>query len=264
MLRAVVMIGTAAFSLIAGWLFLRGARAAGADRRSTFGAIDELRRRLRSTEAMLATERQLQLVWRGGDAPWVAASNLPPHVGVPRQVERILEFASWLDADNAVEVEQRLGRLRRDGRAFRLLARSREGADLEIDGRVVTGVISVRVREMTVGSDERRQETAERLRLRGDLDLARALYQVHPSPVWLRDAGGRIVWCNAAYIRTVKAGRLEEVIGKQIELLEARQQNKVAAELAEQREVHQRHAVVVGVGEVMAEERRRDRCDLVP
>src|SRR5690606_9151139 len=47
----------------------------------------------------------------------------------------------------------------------------------------------------------------------------KSLIEALPSPVWLRDAAGRLVWVNQAYARSVDARYADEVVGRYVEQL---------------------------------------------
>src|SRR5690606_11339294 len=61
-----------------------------------------------------------------------------------------------------------------------------------------------------------------------DIRSSRALINALPFPVWLMDVVGRIIWVNKAYVEAVEAANEDEVIERQIELLEVRQRDAVA------------------------------------
>ena len=58
-------------------------------------------------------------------------------------------------------------------------------------------------------------------RLQADTDAVRALIDALPSPVWTRDASGRLAFANPAYARAVEAADVATAVSSRRELLDS-------------------------------------------
>ena len=63
----------------------------------------------------------------------------------------------------------------------------------------------LRIKDLTGAKSELAELAADHQQLRRDIDTVGRLLEALPSPVWARDATGRLTWVNAAYARAVEA-----------------------------------------------------------
>ncbi|HHN67903.1 MAG TPA: PAS domain-containing protein [Thermopetrobacter sp.] len=198
---APLALSLAAVALAAGGIALARLRAA--LRRSRRRAR-ELQRQIDEMETVLASEPNALLIWDDrGEAP--ARSFMRLHVisGVPRDAEKLADFAGWLEEEAAARLNRALRALKREGRAFNISVKTRAGELLEADGRTAGYSISLRFRPVF---GERRDafEAIEASRhLTGQIERLSGLLDSAPLPVWLHDADGELLWANEAWLKAV-------------------------------------------------------------
>ena len=74
-----------------------------------------------------------------------------------------------------------------------------------VEGRAIGGRAVLRIKDLTGAKSELAELAADHQQLRRDIDTVGRLLEALPSPVWARDATGRLTWVNAAYARAVEA-----------------------------------------------------------
>jgi signal transduction histidine kinase len=238
-------IGFVVVSLTLSLFLLRRARV-----RAAAAAHDAqvLRQQLLSAQSALTAEPQVLLVWKDGARPQLVAHGLDGVAGLPRDLVDLLRFGTWLEADAAAELKRALDTLFNEGKAFNILMRTLGGAHIEADGRAAGARAVLRLRDVAGQKRELARIVDQHRRLGRDIAVGRALFDALPMPVWLRADDGRLEWVNAAYANAVEAETPEQVVERQIELLESRQRKDVAAALTK-RETYKARAHVVTGGE---------------
>jgi signal transduction histidine kinase len=239
--------GALCFFVAAALLLLVTRRRLRRRERENDGALVQLQRRLMAAEAQLRSEPHALVVWEQGQAPRIAVHNLKRELGVPKILQELLRFSLWLEADAASELAQGLDALLREARPFARVLKTTSGAFVEVEGRVAGHRGVLRLRDAAGPRLELAKAEETLKRDRRDAELFRALAEAMPSPVWLRNADGRIEWANQAYHRTAGGGR-DEAGGRVPELLEARQQRVVETVLKSGR-LYRDHVNVVLAGE---------------
>ncbi|MEL6291680.1 MAG: ATP-binding protein [Pseudomonadota bacterium] len=232
--------------------FVITGRARRSEREKALEATD-LRRQLIMSEAVFKAEPQILIFWEHDSGLRVVNQSLSTVAGVPQDREGLLSFGTWLDARSVHELKVALDALFEDGRAFNLFLKTAEGGDLEADGRAAGSRAVLRFRDVAGYKHDLVHLIERHRRMAGDIETSRNLLNTLPMPVWLRDDRGRIGWVNDAYIAAVEAADEAEVTGRQIELLETRQRNDLAADLAKSEMVRKRMPIIVG-GERKAHE----------
>ncbi len=194
--------------------------------------LQEVRARFDRAKTFMASEPQLFIAWAGPDSePDIGSSlPLPPDIAVaPR---RILAFGTWLSPKDAQELEAAVERLRGSGEAFRLQLAGAGGRHYDVEGRAVGGSAVVRIREVSgdrlelIALRERHAETQK------ELACLRALLDAAPTPVWLRDATGRLSFVNSAYAAAVEAKNSADAVERGVELLDQSARSEAAKALA--------------------------------
>ena len=206
----------------------------------------ELRKTLAVTEAILKAEPQVLVFWEQGSRVRIVMQTLASVPGIPHTAEGLEQFGAWLDAPSAQQLRDGLDGLFADGRAFNFLLQTSAGAHVEADGRAAGGRAILRLRDV-VGYKRDLARILDRHRtLTHEVAAGRALLDALPMPVWLKGSDGRIEWVNAAYLSAVETSSLAEVRDGAVELLEARQRDRMAAVLAASRSFRERLPLSVG------------------
>ncbi len=218
-----VVIGLTAVGGLAASIFVL--RAAGTMRSQVRSAQNEaasLKRQLAVAEAVIGGEPQILILWDTGLQPRVVCNTLRGVVGLPAEDAHIVSFSSWLDLASASRFKEALDGLLRIGRPFNMILRTVAGIHLETDGRASSGRAVLRIRDVAGYKRDISRIIDGHEGLARDIRSSRAILNALPMPVWFCDHEGRLTWTNEAYAATVEASS-DEVVEKQIELLEQRQ-----------------------------------------
>ena len=225
-LALAVTSGAMAVALALLWRSTRTARRLGQKREDEAA---ELRRNLASAEAILKAEPQVLIYWQHGQSVRIAVNTLTTVPGLPEDPQQLLRFGQWLEPQGAHDLKAGLDTLFAMGRPFNLLIRTAAGGHIEADGRVAGSRAILRLRDVAGSRRDLARIMDQHRQLARDISLSRALMNALPMPVWLRGADGRIAWVNKAYVAAVEGTDEVEVRERQIELLEARQRDELAA-----------------------------------
>jgi signal transduction histidine kinase len=193
--------------------------------------LEETRAKFDRARTFLASEPQGFVVWSAPDAePDISASTLL--IDAAAGPRRILAFGSWLRSEDAQALEAAVDRLRLSGEGFRLPLAGLGGRYFDSEGRAVGGSAVLRIREVSgdrlelITLRERHAETAK------ELSGLHAMLDAAPTPVWARDAKGRLTFVNAAYVAAVEAKDRDDALGRGLELLDSGEREKAAQALA--------------------------------
>ena len=229
--------GGAALALFTAYRGLRARTGAG---RSTGDEVAELRKSLLTAEAIIKAEPQVLVFWEQGLGVHVMTHTLATIAGLPPQHAELLRFGRWLDLASAQELKRGLDALFADGRPFSSLLKTSAGGHVEADGRAAGGRAILRLRDVAGRKRDLARILDQHRQLVRDTLAGRTLLDALPMPAWLRGADGRLQWVNEAYVKAVEAGSQAEVRQRQIELLETRQREAVAAALLKRTAYRQR------------------------
>lgn len=216
----VLTLGIILFAVISAILLLRTrARAASAGARYQ-SEIQALRVAASEARALLLSEPQVLIVWpaEGSDPQILGNKALLAPGPLP---ERLLDFASWLTPDAAQTIETAVRVLQAKGEAFSMTLDTRFGRAIEASGRAVGGRAVLCLRDVSALKRELAEITAEHDKLRREREAVGSLIEALPSPVWVRDKSGRLVFVNTAYARAVDAGDPSTVVAGGIELFDS-------------------------------------------
>src|SRR5262245_48254887 len=191
----------------------------------------ELRKNLLTAEAIIKAEPQVLVFWEQGRGVRVMTHTLGGIAGLPQQQADLLKFGKWLDLASAQELKGGLDALFLDGRPFTSLLRTVAGSHVEADGRAAGGRAILRLRDVAGRKRDLARILDQHRQLVRDTLAGRTLLNALPMPAWFRDSDGRIQWVNEAYVKAVEAAGESEARERQIELLEMRQREAVAATL---------------------------------
>jgi len=180
--------------------------------------INEVRAERDRATALLMSEPQVIVVWpAGGDEPDISGDiSIVLRTALPR---RVLAFGTWLEPDKAQAVEDAVEALRARGESFSLPVTTLARRHLTLEGRAIGGRAVLRIKDLTGAHSELAALSADHQQLRRDIDTVGRLLEALPSPVWARDATGRLTWVNAAYARAVEARDGLDAVARSLELL---------------------------------------------
>jgi signal transduction histidine kinase len=210
-------LGILCFAVISAILFVRTRRhlaeveaAARDEALASKAAIDR-------AYALLLSEPQILVAWPATD-------DEPEIIGDPALITTtsadVLDFASWLEADAARDMEHSVDALRARGLSFAMTVTTLADRLIEAKGQVIGGRAILRLREVS-GIKHELAELARRHQKHVDETAAmRALIAAMPAPVWARDDAGKLTFANHAYACGVEAKDASEVMERGIELFE--------------------------------------------
>lgn len=220
-------LGVIAFAVITAILLVRTrARAAEADA-SARAEIAALRAEADRARTLMLAEPQFVAQWPAdetepaiiGDTAIVAA----PAAG------RALAFAAWLSPEQAQAIERAVDRLRSRGESFAMPLTTLTGRYVEAEGRAIGGRAVLRVRDVTGTTRELAALSARHQSVRREFEALRMLIEALPSPIWTREASGRLSFVNRAYAHAVDAKDNDDAVMRGLELLDqgAREERRI-------------------------------------
>ncbi len=215
----VLLVGLLLFAVVTAILLVR-ARAGWA--RLEASSLDEtavLRAELDRANALLASEPQVMVDWpAAADEPNIEGDPAVVGVSAPH---RVLAFGAWLDAGKAGAMERAVEALRARGEAFSMAFTTLSGHPIEAQGRVVAGRAVLRLKDASGVKRDLLGLAGRYEALQSEIAALRALIEKLPSPVWLRDGSGRLIFVNAAYAQAVEARDPADAVERNLELLDS-------------------------------------------
>ncbi len=246
-LNALIMIALAAAAIFAAVATILSAFAASRRTASQRNAeVQELRRRLASSEALIKAEPQVLVHWEQGRGLEIVAQSLTGIPGLPASHQELLRFGMWLEQKSAADLKSALDALFAEGRAFNMILRTAAGGHMEADGRAAGSRAILRMRDVAGYKRDLGLILDHQKKIARDVRSSRALLNALPSPAWLRDGNGRLTWVNKAYVTAVEAESEAEVIASQIELLESRQRRTIERKHKTGKPYDERLSLIVG------------------
>lgn len=244
--KLLLIAGITMGALLASLLVWRSVRMA---RHLSKLARDEnakLRRSLAMTESVIQAEPQILLYWDNDHAAHLVANTLSNVAGLPSQREAILKFGQWLDPHSAGQLKASLDGLFQTGKSFNIILRTLTADHVEAEGRANSGRAILRLSEVAGYKRELARIIDQHQWLARDIHSMRALLNSVPMPVWLKTRDGRLTWVNNAYVNAVESENEDEVLSRQIELLDSRERQCALKSIAKGEEFRQRMQIVVG------------------
>ncbi|NIK47571.1 PAS domain-containing sensor histidine kinase [Variibacter gotjawalensis] len=214
-----LIIGAASFATLTAIILVRSrARLSAAETKARAeGAA--LRAEADRAVALLSSEPQVYVLWEAGrDEPdFIGDVSAITATPIPR---RVLTFGSWLPPEQARNLEQAVATLRSRGEGFRMMTPTLAGRYVEAEGRAISGRAILRLKD--VGGLERALAELRdaHQRLIADIEPVRMLLDAIPAPLWARDREGHIIWVNPAYAAAVSSPTSDDVLNRQVELLD--------------------------------------------
>ena len=222
----VLLLGLLAFAVVTATMLLRARARLSRLETSSHDEIAALRSGLDRANALLLSEPQVIV-------DWPAASDEPSIDGDPGIVgasapHRVLAFGSWLDAVRATAMEQAVDALRTRGEPFSMAFTTLGGRPIEAQGRAIAGRAVLRLKDASGIKRELLGLAGRHQTLLSEVASLRALVARLPSPVWTRDAAGRLTFVNAAYAQAVEAGGATDAVERSLELLDSSARASIA------------------------------------
>ncbi|MFC6489109.1 ATP-binding protein [Nitratireductor sp. GCM10026969] len=196
------VMGAALLSAI--WLIRQRARIS-AENIDLRTRIAELSGALSRSEALLNLRDQRIVVWPGDGGRPSVVGELPIDSGAPRERSTFLAFGRWLMPKSASALDRAAEALRDRGEGFDLVAETRAGILLEVQGRKSALHAVIRFSSLSAAQAEHARLKLAHERLKDDHANLLGLVNALDMPFWLRDEEGRLKWVNAAYARAVEA-----------------------------------------------------------
>jgi len=193
----------------------RAAIRAAADRAEIIALRDHADR----ANALLMAEPQVIIAWpaSGEDPEIVGDASILTPTPVPR---RVLAFGTWLDPERARAIEQAVDVLRASGTGFAMTMPTLTGRFVEAEGRAIGGRAILRIKDVSGIKREYVDLAARHHDLLREIDTMRALIEALPSPIWARQANGRLAFVNAAYALAVDAKDAADAVVRNLDLLD--------------------------------------------
>ena len=215
----VLIVGLALFAVVTAITLLRMRARLVRLEASSHDEIATLRNDLDRANALLLSEPQVMVDWPAGSSE-PAIDGDPDIVGVAEPY-RVLAFGSWLDATRAAAMERAVEALRTRGEAFSMAFTTLSGRPIEAQGRAIAGRAVLRLKDASGVKRELLDLAGRHEALLAEAASLRGLVERLPSPVWARDAAGRLTFVNAAYAEAVEAKDAADAVARRLELLDS-------------------------------------------
>jgi len=200
---------------------------------------------------LLLGDPQIIIIWREPQKAPLILGDVGNVTGV-EAARRILAFGTWLGVEEAHRLEAAVDGLRQRGEAFSLTLTTPRGRYLEAEGRPIGASAVLRFRDLTGVRLEYATLSEQLKRFEREVEQMRALLEVVPTPIWLHDAKGKLVFANAAYARAVEAADAQDAVARGLELLDQSARNDAAkAAAANQIFTRRLPAVIAGARRIL-------------
>jgi len=226
-------LGVIAFGVVTSIMLVRTRQRASIAEAAARHEIETLSAETDRINALLLSEPQIVVAWAAGsDEPDIVGDVTI--VTLATMPQRVLAFGSWLAPDQAQMMTTAVESLRNNGEAFSMTLNTLGGKAIEAEGRVIGGRAVMRLRDVSGIKGELATLTARHDRLLDDMTALRTLIDSLPFPVWARDNEGRLDFVNAAYAEAVEVAEPNEVVERNLELLDRSVRDEVARSLSAQ------------------------------
>ena len=221
-------LGLLCFAVVTAVVLVR-TRAQAARRETALrDEILTLRGNVERVHALLMAEPQILIAWptRPDFSADADPAGEPTVLGDLRLAadghgtSRPLAFGTWLDAKTAQRLEAAVETLRAAGRGFVMPLTTLAGRQIEAEGRAIGDSAVLRLKDVSGVKLNLFELTAKYDALSTNVETLRHLIDAVASPVWARDADGRLVFANAAYARAVDARDGADAVARGLELLD--------------------------------------------
>ncbi|HEY8595287.1 MAG TPA: ATP-binding protein [Devosiaceae bacterium] len=214
-----IALGAVAFGVAATFLAIRYRRQTEEIRKTADSSILELRAALDEFETVLAGMPEVTVIWHEPGGEPRVFGRIAEVLPLAKQARSVLDLASWLDDADANALARRLAELRVEGKGFDLTVTSRDGRSVRAAGRVLGAAAVLRLRMAKAGlagsGDNLKPEDM------ADIGSAKAIFGLLSKPAWIRDANGRLVYGNPAYLHLARTLGKWEPGGELCEIFDA-------------------------------------------
>jgi signal transduction histidine kinase len=212
-------LGVVCFAVVTAIALVRTRARAGRLQAAARADIIALRDDADRANALLLAEPQIIIAWpASGDEPDIIGdTSIVTPAPIPR---RVLAFGTWLDPERAQAMEQSVAALRSRGNGFAMAMPTLTGRFVEAEGRAIGGRAVLRIKDVSGIKREFVDLAARHHDLLRDIDAVRALIEALPSPMWARQADGRLAFVNTAYAIAVEAKDSADAVGRNLDLLD--------------------------------------------
>jgi signal transduction histidine kinase len=222
----VLIVGLLTFAVVTAIMLLRTRARLSRLETTAHDEAAALRSDIDRANALLLSEPQVMV-------DWPAASDEPSIDGDPAIVgvsapHRVLTFGSWLDPIRAAAMDRAVEALRTRGEAFAMAFTTLGGRPIEAQGRAIAGRAVLRLKDASGVKRELLDLAGRHEALLQEVASLRALVEKLPSPVWTRDAAGRLTFVNAAYAQAVEAPGAADALERSLELLDSSARQSIA------------------------------------
>lgn len=208
-------------------------------------ALDEATARAEQAAVFGSTEDQVLVTWSAptGEAKVDGMADFLLQNGVRQSP---LAFGAWASPEQIKQIADAVDALKARGEPFDLGIATRSGGFVEARGRAVSGRAVLHVKD--VSATRRALLQAVRERDAASLQAGRlaALLDATPSPSWVRDPDGALLWVNRAYAAAVEAPSGDAVTAGQLELMDREERDRAAAARARGEAFSARAPAVMG------------------
>ena len=214
-----VTLGVIFFATVTAIMLVRTRARAERIEADSRAEIMALKAEVDRTKALLLSEPQVIVVWpASGEEPEILGdAAIVTSAPVPR---RVLAFGTWLEADEAQALERSVETLRSRGEGFAMALTTLGGRHVEAEGRAVGNRAVLRLKDTSGAMHALAELGGRHDKLLHEVDTLQSLIEALPSPIWARDAGGCLVFVNAAYVGAVEADGSADVLERGLELLD--------------------------------------------
>jgi signal transduction histidine kinase len=212
-------LGILCFAVVTAVMLVRTRRRLAATEAAARDEIIALRARADRANALLMSEPQVVIAWSTTD-------DEPEIIGDPRlvtdirAVDRALEFNRWLRSDQASAIAGAVEALRSRGLGFAMTLTTQTSRLIEADGQVIGGRAVLRLRNVSGIRHELADLMVRHQQQIDEADALRTLVDAVDVPIWTRDAAGKLVFANQAYVRAVEARDAGDVVERGLELFD--------------------------------------------
>ncbi|MES1154899.1 MAG: PAS-domain containing protein, partial [Pseudorhodoplanes sp.] len=212
-------LGVLFFAVVTAIMLVRARRRAAENETALRNEIMTLTADVDRVNALLLSEPQIVVAWAAAseDAEIIGDTSIVTSAAMP---QRVLAFGSWLDAEQAQQIERAVAALRSHGESFSMPLTTLAGRSVEAEGRAIGGRAVLRLRDVGGVKGELASLNESYRAILDDIGSLRTLIDTLPSPVWARDRDGQLEFVNAAYVRAVEASDATEAVERGLEFLD--------------------------------------------
>jgi signal transduction histidine kinase len=214
-----ITLGVVCFAVVTAIALVRTRARASQLEAAARADIIALRDQADRANALLLAEPQIIVAWpaSGEEPDIIGDASIVTPAPVPR---RVLAFGTWLDPERAQAMEHAVEVLRATGTGFAMTMPTLTGLFVEAEGRAIGGRAILRIKDVTGIKREFVDLAARHHDLLRDIDTMRALIEALPSPIWARNADGRLAFVNPAYAIAVDAKGAADAVARNLDLLD--------------------------------------------